>query len=239
MNFFTGMKEAKLFHIVFLFFILIISSVHAAQESFEQKSLVPVVITVGGSLFNADALLYHQATQPNPLLDVDDVEEKALAFEEAEGFDRFGALFDAWLARTKKFINVAVFYLTILVRLYTVTMTFFIVRWMISKVNTSAELFQYICAIIFMLLIGALFGSFVFQYDTNGEKIAEGDFPKVWAKQINPVKGVIYTATHTNEIWGPLMGEVDLSPGETRGWDLQTNTTNASQSTNGSIAEAV
>ena len=212
------LRMVEKWKLLFLFFILLFSTFSAINQSIEQKNLVPLIITLGGRLFNADALLYHQATQPNPLLEIDDIEVKSQAFAQAEGFwQRVTSFWAAIKARVKMFVNVFAFYGSILVSLYTMFMMYFVIAWLISKANTSGELFTYTFAAIIMLLIGALYGSFVFQYDNNGREIPEDKFLMQYVQQINPIKGTIYTATHFRAIWGPLVGEnvqSDMIPGE-------------------------
>jgi len=215
-NFFSWTSKTvpavNAWRVFLLFFIILVTTITAGVQSAQQGSLVPLIISVGGRLFNADALLYHHASQPNPLLAVDDIDEKIAAFENATGFfNRIQAWFESLLARATKVINVVSFYLNILLSVYTMVMMFFVFAWLVSWINNSQDLFNYGSALVLILLLGGLYGSFVFQYDYNGQQLSDSEFLKSYADQVNPVKGTVYLIKNHESIIGPLMGETSIT----------------------------
>jgi len=209
-GFLVSRKTIPLFIIIML--LSVIGSVH---ESVKQKSFVPVIIDVGGRLFNCDALLYHYATKAKPTFTFDEIEEKSQAFKEAEGGkERFFAWWEAIIARLSKYWDVIFFYVSILSSIYTFFMTYFIFVLMINKANTSAEYFSWIFAAIPFILIGALYGSFVyFAIDQAHCSISEKNTGLVeFGKAVNPIKGFYYTFTHLGEILAPFKAFVPKTP---------------------------
>jgi len=165
-------------------------------------------------LFNCDALLYHYATKARPTFTFDEIEEKSRAFKEADGGkERFFAWWEAIIARLSKYWDIIFFYISILSSIYTYFMTYLVFVLMINKVNTSAEYFSYFFAAIPFILIGALYGSFL--YFAIGQahcSVSEGNVGIIeFGKAINPVKGFYYTFTHLDEIF-PISGLRRPSP---------------------------
>ena len=189
--------------------IMILSTLSSIAESVRQGTPAPLIINAGGRLFNADALLYHKATHIKPWVEVSEIQDRKEDFKEAKGWSRFVTLWGTWTARAKQALNIGSFFFSILSSLYTFFMTYFIFIYLVGTHNDSEKIFNYIFAAILILLLGALYGSFVYYVDNVGQYDSKNiNVLTEFGTAVNPVKGVVYTISHSDEVFGPLLGKI-------------------------------
>ena len=195
----TGKILGSFFALFFLrwrlFITVIIVIIHlsgAIGDAFEENSIAPIVIQIGGRILSGDETQFWKIKEieangwrfPSKLVD------PTSETDEEEGFwsNIFKDIKSVWVKIS--------FALNFFANLWYVYILWYVLYLVIGLANTSGKAFSAIIAIILVIGLQSTYGVSMLYINYEGNELSETDKYKTVGLALAPLKGTFYTIKH-------------------------------------------